>query len=73
VEGCLSLYNTSAGTAAIGTPKGEVTGMQAISGRAIVYVCEGGELRIYDSSTGTEKLPPPVDIVGKAWDVRQID
>lgn len=72
-EGCLSVYDTSAGTAAIETPKGEVTGMQAISGRAIVYVCEGGELRVYNSSTGAEVLPPPIDIVGKAWDVKSID
>lgn len=72
-EGCLSIYNSGAGTAAIGTPKGEITGMQAISGRMIVYVIEGGELRIYDSSTSTEKLPPPVDIVGKAWDVKTVD
>ena len=72
-EGCLSIYNSGAGTAAIGTPKGEVTGMQAISGRNIVYVCEGGELRIYDSSTSSEKLPAPVNIVGKAWDVKTVD
>lgn len=72
-EGCLSIYNSGAGTAAIGTPKGEVTGMQAISGRNIVYVCEGGELRVYDSSTDAEKSPPPVDIVGKAWDVKLVD
>ncbi len=72
-EGCLSIYNSGAGSATIGTPKGEVTGMQAISGRMIVYVTEGGELRIYDSSTSTEKLPPPVDIVGKAWDVKTVD
>jgi hypothetical protein len=70
-EGCLSIY--SGGSAVIGTPKGEVTGMQAISGRMIVYVCEGGELRIYDSSTSMEKLPAPVDIVGKAWDVKTVD
>ena len=72
-EGCLSIYNSGAGTAAIGTPQGEITGMQAISGRAIVYVCEGGELRIYDSSTSSEKLPAPVNIVGKAWDVKTVD
>ena len=72
-EGCLSVYNSGAGSATIETPKGEVTGMQAISGRLIVYVIEGGELRIYDSSTSTEKLPSPVDIVGKAWDVKAID
>ena len=70
-EGCLSIY--SGGAAVIGAPKGEVTGMQAISGRAIVYVVEGGELRIYDSSTSTEKLPAPVNIVGKAWDVKTVD
>jgi YVTN family beta-propeller protein len=71
-EGCLSIYNNGAGTATIGTPKGEVTGMQAISGRMIVYVIEGGELRIYDSSTSTE-TPAPVNIVGKAWDVKTVD
>ena len=72
-EGCLSIYNSGAGTTAIGTPKGEVTGMQAISGRTIVYMCEGGELRVYDSSTDTEKVPPPVNITGKAWDVKTVD
>ncbi|MGH9492488.1 MAG: hypothetical protein ACRD2K_03210, partial [Terriglobales bacterium] len=76
-EGCLSIFNTSTATSCalpvICAPKGEVTGMQAISGRAIVYVVEGGELRIYDSSTSTEKLPLPVDIVGKAWDVKTVD
>ncbi len=70
-EGCLSIY--SGGGATIGTPKGEVTGMAAISGRTIVYVVEGGELRVYDSSTSTEKLPAPVNISGKAWDVKQVD
>lgn len=72
VEGCLSIYS-SGGSATIGTPKGEVTGMQAISGRMIVYVVEGGELRVYNSSTSTEVLPPPVNIVGKAWDVKTVD
>jgi YVTN family beta-propeller protein len=72
-EGCLSIYNIGAGSATIETPKGEVTGMQAISGRTRVYVVEGGELRIYDSSSGTEVVPPPVNIVGKAWDVKQVD
>jgi YVTN family beta-propeller protein len=71
-EGCLSIYSGGA-TATIGTPKGEVTGMQAISGRTRVYVVEGGELRIYDSSSSTEVLPAPVNVVGKAWDVKAID
>lgn len=70
-EGCLSIY--SGGAATIGMPKGEVTGMAAISGRTIVYVVEGGELRVYDSSTSTEKLPAPVNITGKAWDVKLVD
>lgn len=70
-EGCLSIY--SGGAATIGMPKGEVTGMAAISGRTIVYVVEGGELRVYDSSTNTEKLPAPVNITGKAWDVKLVD
>jgi hypothetical protein len=49
-----------------------VTGIQPISNRNVVYVCEGGELDIYD--TTTDKLTPTqIDIVGNAVDVVQID
>ena len=76
-SGCLTMYNVSSGTATIETPKGDVTGIQALSNRSIVYVAEGGELRIYDSTKNAE-IPSttsgvPIDIVGKAFDVKAID
>jgi YVTN family beta-propeller protein len=71
--GCLSIFNTSSQTAVIGAPKGAVTGIQPISGRDIVYVCEGGELRIYDTTKDAEQTTPIVDIVGKAIDVKTVE
>ena len=76
--GCLTIYDTSAGTAVIGAPKGDVTSALPITGRSVVYVTEGGELRIYNTTTNAEVLNqpgnvPPIDIVGKAVDVKSID
>lgn len=70
--GCLSIYDTSAGKATVDTPNGDVTGLQAINGRNIMYVAEGGELRILDTSTGAPTRTQ-VDILGKAIDVKAID
>jgi DNA-binding beta-propeller fold protein YncE len=72
-SGCLTIFDTGAQTAVIDAPKGPVTGMQPISGRPIVYVCEGGELRIYNTTTGAEQTSPTIDIVGRAFDVKAID
>lgn len=75
-NGCLTIFNTSSNTATIKPPCGlecgglaDVSGMTAISGRNVVYVIEGGELRIYDTATGALQTSPSVDIVGRAWDV----
>jgi DNA-binding beta-propeller fold protein YncE len=72
-NGCLSIFDTTAQTAVVDAPKGDVTGMQPIDGRNVVYVCEGGELRIYSTQTGTEQTNPSIDIVGRAIDVKAID
>jgi len=77
IRGCLSIVNTS--SSAVVLPEFsslrrsfDVTGIQPISNRNVVYVCEGGELDIYD--TTTDKLTPTqIDIVGQAFDVVQID
>jgi hypothetical protein len=77
VRGCLSIFNT--GSSSVTVPEVaslrtffNVTGIQPISNRNVVYVCEGGELDIYD--TTTDKLTPTqIDIVGNAVDVVQID
>jgi len=77
VHGCLTIFNTSSSSTVIpefSPVRGSfnVTGMQPISNRNIVYVCEGGFLDIYD--TTTDKLTPmQVDVVGQAFDVVQID
>lgn len=74
-KGCLSIFNTSDQTVKIDDPtgtatsKGDVTGMTPISGRNVVYVVEGGELRVYDIATGTEITPLVLDIVGQAYGV----
>ncbi len=70
--GCLSIFNAAAGTAVVDAQKGEVTGIQPISNRNVVYVIEGGELRIYDTATSAEQAKQ-IDIVGKAFDVKSID
>jgi hypothetical protein len=71
-QGCLSAYSTSAQTVVISPPEGDVTGLQPISGRSVVYVIVGGELRIYDTGNDT-KQANQIDIVGQAWDVVQPD
>lgn len=74
-NGCLSIFNTSNSTAKIIPPCGsacnslnDITGMTTISGRNVVYVVEGGELRIYDTATDALQSKQ-VDTVGRSWDV----
>lgn len=71
-QGCLSMFSISGNTAVISGPLGPVTGIAPISGRNVVYVCEGGELRIYDT-TADALQATQIDIVGQAYDVKQID
>lgn len=77
VRGCLTIFNTSSSSLVFPefspVRSGfDVTGLQPISNRNVIYVCEGGFLDIYD--TTTDKLTPTqVDIIGLAFDVVQID
>ncbi len=72
VSGCLSFFNISGTTATLSAPLGDVTSIQPIKGRNVVYVIEGGELQIYDTTADTLQ-PTQIDIVGTAVDVKQID
>lgn len=78
-KGCLSILNTTSGAVVIPEVTSirqnfDVTGIQPISGRTVVYVCLGGELDIFDTTSDIEIQPnPPIDIVGKAFDVVLID
>lgn len=77
VRGCLTIFNTSSSSLVFPEFSPirsgfDVTGLQPISNRNVIYVCEGGFLDIYD--TTTDKLTPTqVDIIGLAFDVVQID
>ncbi len=73
--GCLSIVNTGSNAViipAFARSAFDVTGIQPISNRNVVYVCEGGELDIFDTTTDA-LTPTQIDIVGKAFDVLQID
>jgi DNA-binding beta-propeller fold protein YncE len=78
-RGCLTIFNTSSSSAKFPTESSfrqnfDVTGLQPISGRSIIYVVQGAELDIFD--TNADILAPGVtqlDVVGAAFDVVQID
>jgi hypothetical protein len=76
--GCLSIVDPASGTAIIDTPaagqlqKGDVTAITNVTPRNVVYTAEGGEVRVYDVTTGQEKLnnnTPVIDVVGKVTGV----
>ena len=70
--GCMSIVDPAAGTAVVDAPKGDVTAITNITTRKVVYSTEGGEVRIYDVTTGQELLnnnTQLIDVVGKAASV----
>ena len=70
--GCMSIVDPAAGAAVIDTAKGDVTSVTPITPRKVVYATEGGEVRIYDVTTGQELLSNNtqlIDVVGKAASV----
>ena len=71
-NGCLAIYNTTSGNSILAAAPGDVTGMDAIPNRSVVYVVQGGELVIYDTTTDLPQKTQ-LDIVGKAYDVRYVD
>jgi hypothetical protein len=72
VRGCLSIFDTGKATVVIPSKIGDVTGIQPINRRSVVYVALNGNLSIFD--TTTDKLQTTqVDIIGQAVDVKQID
>ena len=72
VRGCLSIFNSGNSKVVFGTNNGDVTGLQAIPHRSVVYVVVDGELRIYD--TTTDKLQSKqIDLIGQAFDVKVVD
>jgi DNA-binding beta-propeller fold protein YncE len=77
IRGCLTIFNTALGTTLFPEfpalrSRFDVTGIRPITGRNVVYVCEGDELDVFD--TGTDTITNEnIDVVGKAVDAMQID
>ena len=81
VRGCLSIYNTNSPGVVIPQNNGDVTGIQQITGRDIVYVIQNAGLQIYDTDTNQLQVIPndtqnnngQVDIVGQLYDVKLVN
>jgi hypothetical protein len=79
VRGCLSIFNTTNSSLVFPVESSfrqnfDVTGLQPISSRNVIYVVQGGEIDFFDPTT--DAVAPGitrVDIVGKAFDLVQID
>jgi hypothetical protein len=72
-RGCLAILNTNNGNLVIPPDNGDVTGLQPITNRTVFYVVEGGQLRIYDTTTDKIYTVASIDILGNAVDVKLID
>jgi hypothetical protein len=70
--GCLSIFNPTKSSIVIPPANGNVTGIQPITGRNVVYVCQNGVLNIYNTTTNALQTTQ-VDIVGQAVDVELVD
>jgi hypothetical protein len=79
VRGCLSIFNTSSSTVKFPEESSfrqnfDVTGLQPITGRSVIYVIQGGELDIFDQNTDAVAAGiTQLDFIGKAVDVVLID
>jgi hypothetical protein len=71
--GCLSIFNIATGNVDIPKIPGDVTGIQPITGRNVVYVCQNGGLNIYNTANDLLQTTPTIDIVGQAMDVELVD
>ena len=82
VRGCLTIVNTSSGSisssSVVAPPdNGDVTGIEPIPNRTVVYVCQGGNLRVYETTTDkleVFRLPATgPNVTGQAIDVKVVD
>ncbi len=69
---CLTILNTANNTPVIRPPNGEVNALQPIDDRNVVYVTEGDELVIYDTTTDAPQATQ-LNFVGRVVDAKRID
>jgi len=70
---CLSIYNTQTGAVVFPPATGDVTGIQPIAKRTVVYVIQGGSLGIYDTATDALQTLQITNLIGQFVDVKTID
>ena len=80
VQSCLSIFNTTTNATTGPLPESSlrtnfnVTGLQQISARNVMYVVQGGALDFFDTTTDNVSTSiQPVNIPGTTVDVLQID
>jgi len=74
VRGCLSIYNSATSAVVVPPAQGDVTGIAPVTGRDVVYVCEGGFFYVYLTTTDQlEPLLTPIVITGLPTDVKIVD
>jgi hypothetical protein len=72
--GCLTMFNTSTNSVTmIDSYKGDATGIAAVTGLSKVYTAEGGQVYIYNTTTGAAMDNSQVTVVGTAYDVAYMD
>ena len=71
-RGCLSIFNTQTAGVVVPPDNGDVTGIAPNPQHPVVYVCEGGVLRIYDAASG-QLQKTQINIVGQPTDVKIVD
>jgi hypothetical protein len=72
--GCLTMYNTSTNTVTLLEPYlGDLTGIAAVTGLHKIYVAQGGQVYIYNTTDGTSRDNQYVTVTGTAWDVAYMD
>jgi hypothetical protein len=72
--GCLTMFNTANNSVTmIDSYKGDATGIAAVTGLSKIYSAEGGQVYIYNTTTGAAMDNSQVTVVGTAYDVAYMD
>jgi hypothetical protein len=72
-SGCLSVFNTSTNSVTMDSYKGDLTGIAAVTGLHKIYVAEGGQVHIYNTTSYNELDNSFVTVTGTAYDVAYMD
>jgi hypothetical protein len=73
-DGCLTMYDTSAGAVKLIEPyQGDATGIAAVTGLHKIYTAEGGQVYIYATTDGHAINNQYVTVTGTAYDVAYMD